>query len=234
MSSEQDHIELFDRISQGQATSEERDAFGKQLASDNEFARDYEAYKVGRRALDIEGFITDIGEVRGGEQRKKSILVRLIPIGIAASILLGVVIFNRNQSPSHLALFEEHFSPYPYLFQDRTGSASQSDEAAAVNKYQNGKYEEALSLFPVIVKNDTTLFFKGLSFLGLQQADSALQLFDQLPKTNFILNEEVRWYKGLAYLLLQEEDSAIFYLQSIPVSSQHQPDAEAITQELRK
>ena len=234
MSSEQDHIELFDRISQGQATSEERDAFEQQLANDDEFARDYEAYKVGRRALDIAGFKADIAEVRGGEQRKKSILVRLIPIGIAASILFGVVIFNRNQSPSHLALFEEHFSPYPYLFQDRTSSASQSNEAAAVDKYQNGKYEEALSLFPVIVKNDTTLFFKGLSFLALQQADSALQQFDQLPKTNFILDEEVRWYKGLAYLLLQEEDSAVFYLQSVPKSSQHHSDVEAIIQELQE
>lgn len=233
MNSEQDHIELFDRVFNNLATQEEKDAFERQLASDEEFANDFEAYKVGRRTLEIEGFKADIAEVRSGANRKKSLLVRLVPIGIAASILLGIVIFNKNQSTPHLALFEQHFSPYPYLFQARTGNSSQSDVGKAISKYQQGNYEEALSLLPADTQNDTITFFKGVSFLALKQADSALQNFNRLPKTNFIFDEEMLWYKGLTYLLLQEEDSSVVYLQSIPSDSRHQSDAEAIIQQLQ-
>lgn len=234
MSIENSHIALFDRVVSNQATAQELAKFERQKSKNEAFAKDFEAYKVARLALDLRGFKTEINQVRTADKRKTIVFKRLIPIGIAASLLLGVFLFNTRQDLSSMALFEQHFEPYPYLFQVRNKDDSPSTGDKAMLNYQKRKYAEALSFFPAKSESDTLLFFKGVSFLGVHKADSALHTFNHIVNETSIFREEIVWYKGLTHLLLENQDSSTYFFQIVHDDSRHKPAADKLILELKK
>lgn len=234
MSIENHHIDLFDRVVSNQATAKELAEFERQKTEDEALVKDFEAYKVARRALELEGFKTEIDQIRTANKRKTVVFKKLVPIGIAASLLLGIFVFNTRQDQSSMTLFKQHFEPYPYLFQVRNRDNSPSMGEKAMLAYQKRKYAEALTFFPSKSESDTLLFFKGVSFLGVHKADSALQTFNHIGNKTSIFREEIVWYKGLTHLLLENQDSSTYFFQIVPDDSRHKPAADKLILELKK
>ncbi len=233
MSTERDYIELFDRVIDQQLTTEELAEFERLITENQEVAEDFEAYKVARRALEIEGLKTDLAEIRNAKKRHVTIVKRLIPIGVAASILLGISLFNTRRDISPITLFEQHFEPYPYLFNSRNKPNNVTKPAGALDLYQQKRYEEASGLFPESITNDTLLFFKGINHLALTQPDSALHTF-KLINSSSIFREEVLWYQGLGHLALDQPDSTTYYLEQISDTSKRRKFANSLLDEMGK
>ena len=128
-------------------------------------------------------------------------------ISAAAMILIActAAFFFFGKSDS-VKLFEEYYKPYPNIVPMVRGSESDFDLKTAMVHYNSGNYEEAITEFDRILstdtKNETALFYKGISLLSLGKGDRAAFNFKQvLGIAESRLKNQSEWYLALSYLL---------------------------------
>lgn len=117
-------------------------------------------------------------------------------------------------------LFEEYYKPYPNIVPMVRGSESDFDIKTAMVYYNSGNYEEAITEFDRILltdtKNETALFYKGLSLLSLRKGDQAEFNFKQVLEIDGSrLKNQSEWYLALSYVLDSKSNNAEILLTKI-------------------
>ena len=153
------------------------------------------------------------------------------PLRIAA-ILIGftlltsplIIYMSSHQQNKTEKLFVTNFAPYMNITTQRGGDDSQQRsilQNAAMHFYNNREYPNAIVNFEELFKSQANpdslvLFYYGISCLGAQQHQKAIDVFTKLSsKKNYILYEQSKWYLALSYLKTHDKVSTSRILKEV-------------------
>jgi tetratricopeptide (TPR) repeat protein len=147
-------------------------------------------------------------------------------ISAAAVILIActaaLIMFRKSDSEK---LFDEYFKPYPNTVPMVRGEDNDFDLKAAMILYNSGNYEQAISEFDKIIasenKNETALFYKGVSFLSIDNPEKAEISFRRVITFRGKLKDQAEWYLALSFLLNDEINKARELLTKITAENNY-------------
>ena len=89
------------------------------------------------------------------------------------ALLLAFGFWLANQKTESEILYDQYYTTYPNVIMPSVKGANRQDtKAIAFYEYDNGNYDEAVTLFSKIYSKDLedyVLFYKGLCFLELNK-----------------------------------------------------------------
>lgn len=218
-------------------SAEEAAAFEKNLETDPQFREEFDFNKDLLESMRIhyKSVLKDklqSLEESAKDSQKKGGQRRFFQItGIAAAIALVVAVgyglFFTPSDPE--GVFEQHFTPYYNVLNGTERSAGNVSGGLAMRLYEQQQYEEALVVFREAIRqhpdNTGLLFYKALSHLSVEQADSAIvDLHRVVNQPEGQLQEPARWYLGLAYLQKGDTEKAKALFEEIETSGDSYSD----------
>ncbi len=158
----------------------------------------------------------------------------------AAACILVLVAFGsyyilRPVSPD--AIFEKSFKPYPNTI--TTKGLNKKLLNAGMYYYDLTKYDSAVLFFNKILDNNPqnteVVFFKGICFLSVGNADDAVLSLNKVVSDNLSpYGNPARWYLALAYLKTGDNEKAKeTLLEIIKSNSTYSKDASRILKKLK-
>ena len=143
------------------------------------------------------------------QTHSKKTKINLIYYKIAASLILlfGISYFvYTNSNKTH--------SLEPFMIEDAgfkvwmSSSSSRVDLQNGMNYYRQKNYTEALPYFSKLPKNDTALYFSGISSIHLNQLSNAELFFNKIPRESIYKNKSL-YYLSLCYVFNHKEREGI-------------------------
>ncbi|EON75976.1 hypothetical protein ADIS_3564 [Lunatimonas lonarensis] len=191
-------IELFEKYLAGDMSAEERTAFESDLSADRELAEDFSLYQyieTDRRAsyaaMERERVLKE--SIKGLNEEffpERPVVIgrdrnlRYMISGVAATLLLGGVLLFLLLS--HSVDIQEEVSSYYATNFEVLGQTMgmESDLQVAIEAYNKKEYTQAVHLFESLLEQDSQnselLKNMGLSYLAINDFQSALEVFDRL------------------------------------------------------
>lgn len=158
------------------------------------------------------------------------------PLFIFIAFIAAIIVsYNVYQNHSQKQLLEkydqmyaESFEKYPNVI--TTASRSSVDELTGLERlmqqYENDRYEESLAGFNEYVDENPhyyqAKFYRGLTYLQLNQADKAIPDLQAVVEKNQDLSDQAEWYLALALIKQRNMDVAIPLLETIAAKSNSQ------------
>ncbi len=111
-------------------------------------------------------------------------------------------------------LFSMHYETYDGVMNVRSGDAHVDEiMTGAIMKYENGKFEEAASMFEDVLKADpgnvASRFYAGISHMETERYQKASgMLTEVIDHNDNLFVENARWYLGLCYLKMENPEKA--------------------------
>jgi tetratricopeptide (TPR) repeat protein len=144
---------------------------------------------------------------------------------LLAAALIGLLIVAKFVlSPSVTAedLYQEHFRPYPNVFEPTVrGSAHAGARTEAFKAYEKGDYSNAANLFTQLLQGGPDpgmLLLLGNCNLILGNTDDAIRNFIDLKAQSTELTLQSNWFLGLAYLKNGDREKALLLLRELSVT----------------
>ncbi|SDC80172.1 tetratricopeptide repeat protein [Williamwhitmania taraxaci] len=159
--------------------------------------------------------------------------------GIAAGGLAMHATFLTKETP--VALYAQHFEPYPPVRIVRTGGglSSESHFFRGMIAYQGGFYATAADDFESLVKGgDTSVtvkFYLGLSYMELGRFAEARQSLEHVTTSGSLFVDQSVWYLALCHLAEENSEAAQKLLVKLATSdSPMSAKATALLTEMHK
>ncbi|MDP4184605.1 MAG: hypothetical protein Q8862_05520 [Bacteroidota bacterium] len=141
----------------------------------------------------------------------------------AACVVVSLALSGTMQYFSYQGtgdLYGEFYSKYQPSGVFRSGSASESVLVKALQKYNEQRYNEALSLFKIVIRqnaNDPTgNFYTGMSYQELKQYQKAIYHYDKVIRNqDNLFVEQAQWYMGLCLLQTNDKKRAAYVFGKI-------------------
>jgi tetratricopeptide (TPR) repeat protein len=222
----EDKIELFDGYHHKVLPDDEHKNFEDRLKNDKEFKDEFDEYLEGTRAVKLIALREELGHIIDTNELGTSIFRRgLIWMPIAASLLFFIFYFWPKASTSEKDLFLTYYRPYPNIVTTRS---EENPLTEALQAYTSMDYNKAIFLFDEIFPaTDTALFYRGLSYLSLNDYKNALLAFEKVD-TSSTFHQQLYWYKAMAFLSKKDRPSAILSLQRIEPNQYSYKEAREI------
>jgi len=146
--------------------------------------------------------------------------------GVAATLTVfltvGLLIrHNHNGVPVNRAIVEEFYQPYevPVNYRSAEGTVDGLFRQA-VEKYKEKQYEEAISLFEKVLKEDKTRMdanlMNGLSNFETEHYDRADSSFSRIIKhRDNLYFQQAQWYLGFCFLMTNQNEKAVSLYRKI-------------------
>lgn len=140
---------------------------------------------------------------------------------LSAPLLLYMSSHQQNKTDE---LFVSNFAPYMNISTQRGGDDTQQRSVlqnAAMHFYNNREFAYAIVNFEELFKStdkpdSVVLFYYGVSCLGAQQHQKAIDVFTKLSsKKTYILYEQSKWYLALSYLKTHDKITTSHILNEI-------------------
>jgi hypothetical protein len=233
MKLDESKIDIFDRYLLGDLSGDDLIHFEDQLRNDGEFNRQFKDYQFSVHAVKLSAIKNEIGNIVNTHEAKFKIFQKRIWIPMAASILLFLTFYFWPESNfiDETDLAKSYFKPYPDVVTLRSAS---NELTKAMQAYSIGDYKKAIREFKDMAStSDTTLFYYGLSYLSINEPDSAKVRFVKMnPSSAF--HQQVNWYMSIASLLKRDRQSALTYLKKIELKEFNYKEARQVLQSLEK
>lgn len=232
------HIALFDAYLLNEVSDEERTNFESKLVADKNFKSEFEAFKLLQQDMADSEVITFKDQLEQWDkkisERPQNKTTRIIPlklIGLAASILLIIVIsvLYFIDTPNHQALVATNFEPYDNILTVR-GEKEDLDEGMMY--YESGDYKTAITLFENYPENTNAQFYKGEAHLAVNEYDAAINSFELVITAHSIFNEIAEYHLALAYIGREDINVAKAHLKAIAADSDFYSKAQSLLDEL--
>ena len=135
---------------------------------------------------------------------------------LAALALIGTFIVIRTLLPSSDPgkLFNSYYKPYDAVspVTRSIGNVESERYSSAIANYKTGNYQQAAIGFAELLEKDqyvvASQFFLGLSQLGLDNNQQAINLLSGVANGPGEYGKEARWYLGMAYLKTADKQKA--------------------------
>lgn len=220
-------IDRFDAYVNGELTQEEQLILEDEMQVNEQLKEEYELYKSSIDIIELNSIRDEVGKVMTKKGKRKVNWV--IPVSIAASLLIVTLFFIGNRQPDTKQFFLRYYEPYPNVITSTRSSTL--PQSKAWSAYTDEEFGKALNYFENSTpQQDTLMFYSGLCYLSLAQPNQALEKFNSID-TESIFQQQVLWYKGMAFLLMDSTDSANTLLTRIkPGEFQYNSASEIISQ----
>lgn len=210
---------------------ETRKKFESDLKSDLKLQEAYKLYsKLEDYLLDKESIKIkeSLDQARNRYVSRESKRKRMIWVYRAAAvfvILISAAIFYLmvidKPAVSNEKLFASYYNTYSLSVEYRSDISNLSEAfQAAMDNYETGNFETALTLFEQIIHTDKTetsaLFFAGICSMELKDYDTAIEYFNKLiAANNLLFIQQANWYLALSYIQTDQIAEAAGVLQLI-------------------
>ncbi|HYG37972.1 MAG TPA: tetratricopeptide repeat protein, partial [Cytophagales bacterium] len=235
MIDEEKDIEIIERYLDEKLSPQELAEFQERLASDEEFEKSFQTYRVlieglknsGRNTLrqKLKKLEASISVEESFDKKRMGISLNSIySYSAAATILLLITftfifIIRYNSSPTEL--FAENFEPYPNVIAPTTRGeeSGKSPQEQAFYLYDSEQYEQAAVLFEKILKTEekdpAVLLYTANAYLATGDQASAIKKLESLIKTESHFLTQGLWFISLAYLANNQPEQAKIYLKKL-------------------
>jgi tetratricopeptide (TPR) repeat protein len=225
--------DLFDDFLDEKLSGQPLENFKTQLEVNKAFADEFTIHKdilIGikqqGRAEKKEHFRRLEEKIRQEELLKDEIPVKarlirfswLVPIGVAASVVIAVLIYLYHSHSVSIQkeeiLFADYFEPYSNIVHPtkRGSELNLNPEEQAYEAYDNGNYMLAIKRFDKLLLHkgdETILFYKANAQLFIGDTDGAIPVFKDLITRCREFCVQEKWYLALAYLKKKDTLKAI-------------------------
>jgi len=210
----ENYLEYIDAYFNGTLNDEERKIFGQKITDDKDFADEVAFYLSAKEVLKEETakekkeWFRQLATQDPPQPiiRKTSSRRFLLYRLAAAAAVVGVVFlswflfFQKSSSPNELAdnYVKENFQKLPVSM-----SGKQDSLQEGLNLYNDGKLNQSLERFELILQRDSENFrakkYAGIVYLRLANYDKALLCFQQLEKFTLVSNP-AKFYQALTLM----------------------------------
>lgn len=207
---------LINGYFEGSLSADQLEEVRQLLASDSEFAAEFEFQKELQISLkkeerrDLRVMFTNLSEEKS---RSKDAVFHLRPWLVAASIALIIglaswfLFFNTSELNTD-QLYAANFVPYDNVVHPiERGNQLEDLKTRAFTAYENEEYVEALQLFKElhVKQNDSYIdFYSAMVLMQLQLQEEAIPMLQGYIEKDGALKERAMWYLALAHLKMNE------------------------------
>lgn len=244
------NMEIIDKYLNGEMNDQELKRFEHLLSSDVEVQEELELHQAIGDAImedDIMSF-RDTMQMIYAEDKK----VKRQPAGfsrkklfyaaatIALLLAIGGIVKQLTQPDyDNHQIFDKFYQPYEVTVTYRSGN-TETDRMLlnALQKYEDGNYEQALVLFEQLLekrKDDMSInLYSGISYIEVAKYQKATQSFQTIiTDNNNLFIEQAEWYLAMCYLKTEDNKKAKELLDElIKKESYYKEMAEKIKDEL--
>ena len=211
-------IELIEKYFDEELSEVDAATFERRLSTDDGFRTlvEQEKYLIG--AIRMQGLTDELGQLKRMEATLKDPSLHFLQTSnrrwyiLAAAVVSLIIIARFALMPpiTTEALYEDHFRPYPNIFEPQLrGEAHTDKRTEAFKAYDKRDYEQAATLFRALLQSQPdpgALLLLGNSNLMIGNTDEAIANFSQLVNEPSELSVQAKWFLSLAYL--KKEDTA--------------------------
>lgn len=218
------NLENIERYLNGELEEDDLWEFRKALETDPQLRSDTRALKELKKVMSqtkkleiMEKMLT----MHQNEQKKKRFFGLPAYGAAAASFLvmaaIGGGLFYLQSSNMHEKLFDQYYATESGAFGLRSGNANIDQPVMqGLQFYELGNYEAAVELFNKTPDNLLGTLYRGLSYIEMEEFDSAIKDFKQIidQKGNLFI-DQAQWYLALTYIKTKDVSEAKILLTSI-------------------
>lgn len=202
--------ELLDAWFEGKLTPEQEKQLKELMDTDEVFREEFGFRRELREALRREEHESLRKMMRDTAAEKPTAvrsIRRFIPALVAAMVIILVTIgyfIVTSPGPRPAQLYTAYFEPYENVVHPIERGAPVQDLASrAFLAYENGDYEEAISLFEQLAGESPDpyiVFYSGIVLLQLDRDEEAIAHFLTYLDSSGSLKDRAEWYLALGYL----------------------------------
>lgn len=211
---------LIDKYLLGQLSLEEQKDFDVRMSNDL-FAQEVSSMRAAQLILKKKGeekFRAEFSQIDVEMDKNSTIskppktlpsLKWIIGIALLALLVYLLSLLFFQEKPQNDILFAEYFEPMPNMVAPiEKNNTSPGTYDMAFQSYERGNYQEAIRLFENLDnRSDAVVFYQGLSFLGMDQANDAIPFLEQIsPLPNSDFSDAAQWYLLLSYLYIDNSE----------------------------
>jgi len=175
------------------------------------------------------------------QKRNQGRKIYIYSAAVAAAIAI-LVVFRFVATPTNTdLLYQDYYVPLDASDYSQRGEVNDlyEDLSEGINSYIQGDYQLSNSLFKemeTVYQNQPEVeLFSALTYMGLEQYESAREILDQYIENNFRYMPEALWYLSLCYLKTGEFEKAgemLFQLEAY--DGMYKEDAQSLEKKLRR
>ena len=192
MMPEDGHIALFERYRNGDLSESELRDFNARMSYDSEFKEAFEKYEYVEAGIkvhfrnELKSKLQEIDKALDAPPRRKFNSRRILIWGpsIAASIIIGVMLYQYFSSNEHIQLAKYYWPAEPGLPVKMSSKRKYDD---AMNAYKLGEFDKASALLKKI-QSDTSYYFQGVIAFEQNDNTKAKAFFYQIDKSSTYYN----------------------------------------------
>ena len=227
-------IDTFDLYISGDLSGDDLIRFEDQLEDNVEFKKEFDDYQLSVHAIKLSAIKSEVSNIVDAHEAKSKIFQRrIVWVPMAASLILFITFYfwPKSNFVDKRNLARAYFKPYPDVV---TVRSRDNVLTKAMQAYSIGDYKKAVLQFKEMSStSDTTLFYYGLSYLSLNEPDSAKIHFVKMNSSSAFY-QQVNWYMAITSLLKRDQPSAITYLKKIGTNEFNYKEARQVLQALEK
>jgi tetratricopeptide (TPR) repeat protein len=148
------------------------------------------------------------------ESKRRHVVTRRKIAAVSSSLMIAfagiLMLLLSYRNLDNQKIYEKYFNPAEAGLTFRsTESTDNSELQTAMQYYETGKYEQALSHFENILRTDPTRLglnlYSGISQMEIKRYHDANKSFHRIIDNNYILYlEQAEWYLAFCYLMTDD------------------------------
>lgn len=212
-----EQLEKIMKYLDGEVIGEEKSNFEKELALNVSLRKKLELVKEVDKTLkdeELSSFVSKIQNISTSlknsntEGKKANALTIRRYLSTAAVLLIlaiSSVLYLNLSGPKNVKIYNRYYQRYEASIITRSGGSETDNLITAIQLYDKGKYQEAISKFNLLLKQDNTnttvLFFIGMSYMETKLYDKAIANFNLLiNQKDTAFKEHAEWYMALCFI----------------------------------
>ena len=246
---EEANVLLFEAYLEGTLDSDQQKDFELRLKQDAQFAKDWQAFQevyhhvAHVHSPEREDFLNTLRDSAdtyfsgntSSTHNSTGKVIKFIPwkYSIAAAVLLlfGVLFWQQIGGDP---LYSEYAFEGEISLSERSGAVSAF--AKAEKAFNQKEYNEAVSYFNEILKQDTTnsevMYYKGIALVELDNYTDADAIFNILSKGTSLYKYRAFWYGALSKLKQEDMEACRKLLEKIPSTAQDYEKAQELLKKI--
>ena len=142
----------------------------------------------------------------------------------AASIVIvlvsSTIVYYSNFGSNHNSIFNHFYKKYEASLLTRSNNTNNDELVIAIQLYDRGKYQDAITIFEKIIKKDATntaaYFFAGASYIETKAYSKAITCMKfVIEQKDTAFAEHAKWYLALCYVKTNQLKEANQLLNNI-------------------
>ncbi len=212
--------QLINKFLSGKLSKKGKSRFLKKASSDKAFVKEF------MKGVELNEVIEEVYEK---EEKKKSDSNKrhnrkplcIFILAVAAVFSLGIVLTGFSHSFNSDSVFDRYYQPLAASNHIQRGNerTTLDNITKGINLYLASDYSSSIRQFNELIAEGQNIaeiqMFLGLSYMGEQNYQQAIDLFEDFDKEFYLFIPEVTWYLSLCYIKTGKIEEAQLLLTTL-------------------